>query len=140
MNTNGTPSYKLIEKLAEIGVNMNVTAIMTHQQVLSVSYALTGAPAIISVFAGRIADTGADYIKIMKQCLGCLLEDNQELLWASPREIHNYYEAEKMKCHIITMTPELIAKLSLKDKNLHWFSLDTVKMFHDDAQSAGLAI
>jgi transaldolase len=138
-NTKGEPSYTLIKKLATLGVKMNITAIMTLDQVQDVAEALALAPACyISVFAGRIADTGRDPIPLMQQAIKIMAPFPQlELIWASPRELLNIIQANDIGCHIITVTNELLNKLNLINKDLMEFSLETVKMFHDDAQKAG---
>ncbi len=139
MNTRGEHSTDLIRELADEGLRLNVTALMAPAQVDEVASALTGcAGAIVSVFAGRVADTGRDPIPLMQECLGLLEPMPQvELLWASPREILNVYQADAIGCHIITVTHDLLNKLALHDKDLTEYSLETVKMFHSDAQAAG---
>ena len=135
-NTKRESSIDLIKKLTDDGIKLNITAIMTPHQVLELPPAL--APMIISVFAGRIADTGVDPTPIMVQCKTYSLYKNAELLWASPREVLNIYQAEKLGADIITCTPDLIKKYEqLKGKELMDFSLDTVKMFYQDAKEAG---
>jgi transaldolase len=139
MNTRGERSTGLIRELAEEGLRLNVTALMAPQQVEEVATALTGCSgAIVSVFAGRVADTGRDPVPLMQECLALLEATPQvELLWASPREILNVYQADAIGCHIITVTHDLLSKLSLHDKDLIEYSLETVQMFHSDAQAAG---
>ena len=134
-NTKGEVSYPLLRELAELGVKQNATAIMTLEQIQSVTQALANGPdAVISVFAGRIADTGRDPLPIMKEAVTLIKPHSQlELLWASPREVFNVYQANDIGCHIITVTRSLIDKLDLHHKNLQEFSLDTVKMFRRDA-------
>ena len=138
-NTRGESSTTLVRRLSDEGLHLNVTAVMTVDQVAAVSEALaTGTDAIISVFAGRIADTGRDPIPIMQECLALLAPRAElELLWASPREILNVYQAHDIGCHIITVTHDLLAKLSLAGKDLAAYSLETVRMFHGDAVKAG---
>ena len=139
MNTKRECSYKLIRKLSQKNIQLNITAMMTLEQVRKVSEAIKGGPScFLSVFAGRIADTGIDPIPMMKDALK-LLEGNpnSELLWASPREVLNIYQAESIGCHIITATNEIIKKLNLKGKNLSDYSQETVQMFFNDAQAAG---
>jgi len=139
-NTRGEPSTELIRELAAAGVKLNVTAICTLAQVRDVAQALAGgAPSIVSVFAGRIADTGRDPIPLMREALGiCRAADRRiQLLWASPRELLNIVQAAEMGCDIITVTPDLLAKLALYGKDLATFSLETVQMFYRDAQAAG---
>ena len=137
-NTNGLSSVPLIRELSSQGLKLNITAIMTVDQVKQVVDAIDHrTPSVISVFAGRIADTGRDPIPIMSKSLELLkTKPLAELLWASPREVLNLYQADEIGCHIITMLPELITKISLKEKSLEDYSLDTVKMFYNDALSA----
>ena len=126
-------------------MKLNVTAICTLEQVREVAAALAGgAPSVISVFAGRIADTGRDPIPLMREALAiCRAADRAsgargiELLWASPREVLNIAQAAEIGCDIITVTPDLLAKLALYGKELAAFSLETVQMFHRDAEAAG---
>src|SRR5215470_4651131 len=115
---------------------------MTVAQVDAVTGALRGgAPANISVFAGRIADTGRDPVPIMRRVLATMAAaPNAELIWASPREVLNIVQADDIGCHIITVTHDLLAKLHLLRKDLDEFSLDTVRMFHDDARAAGFTL
>jgi len=139
MNTQRVSTAPLIQRLTQAGVQLNITAILTLEQVHEVGDALRGgASAFVSVFAGRIADTGRDPIPLMQSALE-LLQPNSaaELLWASPREVLNVYQAEAIGCHIITATNDLLKKLSLKDKDLTDYSQETVQMFYSDAQSAG---
>ena len=139
MNTKRVSTAGLIRELSQEGVQLNITAILTLDQVDEVANALHGgAPAFVSVFAGRIADTGVDPIPLMKAALDRLKPvPNAELLWASPREVLNVYQAEAIGCHIITATNDLLKKLNLKDKNLTDYSQETVQMFYNDAQAAG---
>lgn len=139
MNSEGKPSYDLIRQLAHARVKQNVTALMTLEQVREVSFALSKGPSsYVSVFAGRIADTGRDPMSIMTAALELLRPYPQlELIWASPRELLNIIQADAIGCHIITVTNDLLAKLSLLGKDLWQFSLETVKMFRDDAIKAG---
>lgn len=132
----------LIRKLSSEGVILNITAIMTVEQVKAVATCLDPAtPAIISVFAGRIADTGVDPVPLMADCLDALKErPRAELLWASPRELLNVFQADEVGCQIITATPDILAKLKLVGKDLADYSLDTVKMFFTDASAAGFSI
>jgi transaldolase len=138
-NTEGESSADLVEDLSRDGLRLNVTALMTVGQVETMAHALEPSPgSIVSVFAGRIADTGRDPVPIMIECLKALQGVPQvELLWASPREILNVYQADEIGCHIITVTHDLLAKLSLRDKDLAEYSLETVQMFHRDAAKAG---
>lgn len=132
----------LIQRLSRSGIVVNVTAILTLEQVDRVVEALDPAtPAIVSVFAGRIADTGVDPLPIMKQARLILLDrPRAELLWASPRELLNIFQAESAGCHIITVPPEILGKLSLIGRNLADYSLETVNMFHRDAHAADYRI
>lgn len=141
-NTQAEPSYALIKKLAANNVKMNVTALMTLDQVYDVAEALSKAPSsYISVFAGRIADTGRDPLPIMKKSLEIMQQYPQlELIWASPRELLNIFQADELGCHIITVTNDILKKLEFVGKDLTEFSLDTVKMFRDDAIKAGFAL
>lgn len=142
MNTKGESTVPLVGELAQNGVKVNVTAIMTLVQVTDLSKVLVDrVPAVVSVFAGRIADTGIDPIPVMKQCREILnANKDAELLWASPRELLNIFHAEETGCDIITVLPEIIKKLSFVGYDLHNFSLDTVKMFFNDAVSSGLTL
>jgi transaldolase len=141
-NTRGEASINLIRKLTRAGVKVNVTAMMTLAQVRDVSQALDGGPpAYVSVFAGRIADTGRDPMPLMAAAAEMLrLHPNIELIWASPREVLNIFQADLVGCPIITATNDILKKLDLVGKDLHVFSLDTVKMFRDDALKAGYAL
>jgi transaldolase len=141
-NTRREPAYDLVNRLSHAGVKLNVTALMTLEQVQAVTDALRGgAPSNISVFAGRIADTGRDPVPHMKAALEIMnAEPNAELIWASPRELLNVFQAHEIGCHIITVTNDILKKLSLRDKDLSDYSLETVKMFHDDAKAAGFSI
>jgi len=139
-NTRGAPSTDLIRELAAGGVKLNVTALCTLDQVREVAGALAGgAPSVISVFAGRIADTGRDPIPLMREALSICRAAHRgiELLWASPREVLNIVQAAEIGCDIITVTSDLLAKLPLIGKPLDAFSLETVQMFHRDADAAG---
>jgi transaldolase len=141
-NTKRLPATTLIERLSGAGIKVNVTALMTLDQVRAVTAALKGgAPSNISVFAGRIADTGRDPIPLMKSALDIMSAAPQcELIWASPRELLNIFQADEIGCHIITVTHDILKKLEFVDRCLDEFSLDTVKMFHDDAQRAGFVL
>jgi transaldolase len=138
-NTRRQPSYDLLRRLSKAGVKLNVTALMTLEQVREVSAALTATPhAYVSVFAGRIADTGRDPVPLMAAAVELLRPYPQlELIWASPRELLNVFQANDVGCHIITATNDILKKLSLVGKDLHDYSLDTVKMFYNDALEAG---
>jgi transaldolase len=141
-NTEGEPATSLIRTLAKAGVKLNVTALMTLAQVRDVSTALANGPrACVSVFAGRIADTGRDPIPMMAAAVQLLAPYPQiELIWASPREVLNIFHADEIGCHIITVTHDILAKLSLFGKDLDEYSLDTVKMFRNDAVAAGFRL
>jgi transaldolase len=141
-NTKGVMTTPLIRELASEGIVLNITAIMTVQQVEHVAEALSpDVSAIVSVFAGRIADTGVDPIPIMKDSLATLKsKPKAELLWASPREILNVFQADEIGTHIITATPDILNKLKLFGTDLADYSLDTVKMFYNDALAAGFTI
>jgi len=141
-NTRQEMAYDLIERLSGAGVRLNVTAILTLEQVKNVADALKDGPdSIVSVFAGRIADTGIDPVPVMQEALTLLkVAPKAELLWASPREVLNIYQADNIGCHIITATNDLIRKLALGGKDLAEYSLETVQMFYDDAQSAGYTL
>lgn len=140
--TGGEFCGKVIRTLADEGVVLNVTALMSVEQVKAVAQSLNPkVPAIVSVFAGRIADTGRDPIPHMERCREALSAlAKAELLWASPRELLNIFQADAMGCDIITVTNDLLAKLSLVGKDLDEYSLDTVKMFYRDAAAAGYSI
>jgi transaldolase len=138
-NSRGESSAPLVKTLAKSGIKLNVTAMLTLSQVATTRDALAGGPpAYISVFAGRIADTGLDPIPIMAAAVAILsLSPNIELIWASPRELLNVFQADSVGCHIITATNDILKKLSLVGKDLTDYSLDTVKMFKNDAEGAG---
>ena len=141
-NTKSRPTTELVHKLSHAGVKLNITALMTVEQVRTVTSAVIGgAPCCISVFAGRIADSGRDPMPIMRQSVEIMrASPNAELIWASPRELLNVMQAEEVGCHIITATNDILKKLELIGKDLTEFSLDTVKMFHEDATKAGFAL
>lgn len=143
-NTRGEFTGPAIRELAKAGIVVNVTAVFTVEQVIDVAAALLpDVPSIISVFAGRIADTGRDPIPQMAGCLYALEEakmDKAELLWASPREVLNIFQANEIGCHIITCGGDMIAKLHLIGKNLDEFSRETVEMFFTDAKVSGFTI
>lgn len=141
-NTQGESSAKLVHDLAREGVKLNVTALTALDQVREMSVALAGGPpAIVSVFAGRVADTGRDPVPHMAAAVECVRSyPNIELIWASPRELLNILQADAIGCHIITVTNDILKKLTLIGKDLHEYSLDTVKMFHDDAMKAGYTL
>lgn len=141
-NTRGEWTDSLVRELSNEGVQLNVTALMTAAQVDRVAKALAGgAPSNISVFAGRVADTGQDPVPLMRDSLEAASQaEAAELIWASPRELLNIFQADEIGCHIITVTHDILGKLGLVGKDLDEFSLDTVKMFHGDAQEAGFTI
>jgi len=141
-NTRREFAGPLIERLSRAGVVVNVTALMTPEQVERVTERLDAkTPAIISVFAGRIADTGRDPMPIMAKAVRAMKsKPKAELIWASPRELLNVFQADYVGCHIITATNDILKKLSLVDKDLDQYSLETVEMFYKDARAAGYSI
>jgi transaldolase len=141
-NTRREPAYDLVRRLANEGVKLNITAIMTIEQVRNVVDAVKdGAPSCVSVFAGRIADTGRDPVPIMSECVEILkAAPRAELIWASPRELLNIIQADAIGCHIITVTNDILKKLPLIGKDLGDYSLDTVQMFYDDGRKAGFTL
>lgn len=141
-NTKGEFSGALIERLSKAGVQLNVTALLTLDQVRQVTERLAvETPAIISVFAGRIADTGRDPVPIMAEAVKAMRsKPKAELIWASPRELLNIFQADAIGCHIITATNDILKKLPLVGKSLDQYSLETVEMFHRDASAAGYGI
>jgi transaldolase len=141
-NTKKQFAGPLIERLSRAGVALNVTAVMTLEQVRSVTDRLdANVPAIISVFAGRIADTGRDPVPIMAEAVKIMAtRPKAELIWASPRELLNIFQADAVGCHIITATNDILKKLSIVEKDLEQYSLETVQMFHEDAHAAGYTI
>jgi len=138
-NTRRHSCYELVRKLAKNGVKVNVTALMALEQVRDVVAVLDPEiPSYVSVFAGRIADTGRDPVPLMAAAVELLkTRPKAELIWASPRELLNIFHADEIGCHVITVTHDILKKLSLVGKGLDEYSLDTVKMFHEDAQKAG---
>jgi transaldolase len=138
-DTRGTSTAGVVRELSDSGVHLNVTALMTMAQVEVVTSAVAGGPgAVISVFAGRVADTGRDPVPLMREALETMAPHPQlELLWASPREILNVRQADDIGVHIITVTHDLLRKLPLLGKDLGAFSLETIRMFHSDAAAAG---
>ena len=140
-NTKRAPAYDLIHRLSQAGVKVNVTAVLTLEQVRDVVAALKGgAPSNVSVFAGRIADTGRDPVPLMAEAVDILRSaPKAELIWASPRELLNIFQADEIGCHIITVTHDILKKLPLVGRSLEEFSLDTVKMFYEDARAAGFS-
>jgi transaldolase len=140
--TSGEFCGPVIGELSRAGVAVNVTAVMTLDQVRRIVDCLAPeTPAIISIFAGRIADTGRDPLPLMQEALQVMrTRPKAELIWASPRELLNVFHAEAVGCDIITVTNDVLAKLTNVGKDLAQFSLETVKMFHDDATKAGFAL
>jgi transaldolase len=141
-NTKGASAATLARKLASAGVKLNVTALLTLDQVCEISAALAGGPpACVSVFAGRAADTGIDPVPLMRTALEILApHPNIELIWASPRELLNIVQADEIGCHIITVTNDILAKTTLLGKSLSEYSLETVQMFHRDATASGFTL
>jgi transaldolase len=141
-STTGESMASLIRELSEDGAKINVTALFTTAQVELITAAVKdGAPSYISVFAGRIADAGVDPMPIMARAVEIMAEaPRAELIWASPREILNLVQADEVGCHIITITQDLLGKLDCLGKSLEQYSLETVRMFHDDALAAGFAL
>lgn len=141
-NTKREPSYALVRKLSAAGVKLNVTALMPLTQVSAVVDALDASvPSYVSIFAGRIADTGRDPVPLMTAALEIVKQKPKaELIWASPRELLNIFQADQIGCHIITVTNDILKKLDLVGYGLDEYSLDTVKMFYNDAVTAGFRI
>ena len=140
--TEGESMAPLVRELSEDGVQVNVTALFTTAQVELITAALKeGAPSYISVFAGRIADAGIDPVPVMAKAVDIMVDaPRSELIWASPREILNVVQADRVGCHVITITQDLLAKLDSLGKDLDQFSLETVQMFHRDARAAGFTL
>jgi transaldolase len=141
-NTRGEPAYDLAGRLSHAGVRLNITAIMTLEQVRDVLLKLSPkTSSYISIFAGRIADTGRDPLALMAAAVELLkIVPSSELIWASPRELLNVFHAEAIGCHIITVTNDILKKMKLVGYDLGSYSLDTVKMFYEDASSAGFSL
>lgn len=142
-NTTGTTSAPLVRDLCADGIKVNVTALMTLAQVEEMVEVIKDGPAsYVSVFAGRIADTGLDPVPLMRAAVRELAAGapRAELIWASPRELLNIFQADEIGCHVITVTHDLLAKLSNVGRDLNQFSLDTVRMFHDDAAASGFTL
>ncbi len=138
-NTRGEPAFDVVRRLSQSGVKVNVTAVMSLEQIRAAAEALSGgAPSYVSVFAGRVADTGRDPVPLMREAL-TLLEraPDAELMWASPREVLNVIQAHEIGCPIITLTADILARLPALGRDLEDFSLETVRMFFDDAAVAG---
>ncbi|MHB8532376.1 MAG: transaldolase [Solirubrobacteraceae bacterium] len=140
--TKGESMAPLVRELSEQGVKVNVTALFTTAQVELITAAVKdGAPSYVSVFAGRIADAGVDPVPLMARAVDIMVAaPHAELIWASPREILNLVQANRVGCHIITVTHDLIKKLDCLGKNLEQYSLETVQMFHVDAAAAGFTL
>jgi transaldolase len=141
-NTRREPALDLIHRLSHAGIRLNITAILTLDQVRHVAAALAGgAPSNVSVFAGRIADTGRDPVPLMAKAVEMVsVHPGMELIWASPRELLNIFQADSIGCHIITATSDVLQKLALVGKDLDEYSLDTVKMFRSDAVKSGFNV
>ena len=141
-NTWGEPSRGLVKRLSRAGLHLNVTALLTLDHVREVAPCLADGPSsYVSMFAGRVADTGVDPVPLMAAAVEALRPyRNVELIWASPREILNVFQAASVGCHVITVTHEMLRKLSLAGKDLREYSLETVRMFYDDGQKAGYAL
>lgn len=138
-NTKGEKTVNLINKLSKLGVKCNITAVLTLEQVREVFKSVDkDTPTILSIFSGRIADTGRDPVKIFKSAINiCKNKKKLELLWASTREVYNLYEADNINADIITVPYSILSKLEMYNKNLKKLSLDTVKTFYRDAKKAG---
>jgi transaldolase len=138
-NTKRESAIPLVRKLSQDGIPVNVTAIFTLKQVDDVVDAVRGgAPCFVSVFAGRIADTGIDPVPVMAEAVKKLrAASNTQLIWASPRELLNVFQADEIGCQVITVTNDIIKKLSLVGKDMDAYSLETVKMFYEDGKAAG---
>jgi transaldolase len=141
MTTNGAPTYDLVRHLSKDGIQLNVTALLTLEQVRDVCGALQrDVPAYVSVFAGRIADTGRDPVPLMREAVAMVNDVNAQLIWASPRELLNVFQADEIGCHVITATTDILKKLPLVGKDLHEFSQETVQMFRRDAVKSGYSL
>jgi transaldolase len=138
-NTRRQPMYRLIHRLSAEGIQVNGTALLTLDQLRHVAQALEGgAPSYISVFAGRIADTGRDPVPVMKSALEIMAPNRKcQLVWASPRELLNIFQADEIGCHVITATSDVLKKIPIIGRDLHDYSLETVQMFHNDAARSG---
>jgi transaldolase len=141
-NTQGELALGTITRLSKRGVKLNVTALLTLEQVRAVSLALDDdAPSFVSVFAGRIADTGRDPVPVMAAAVELLRpRPDIQLIWASPRELLNIFHADEAGCHVITVSPDILNKLALVDKDLDGYSLETVRMFYNDARRSGFTL
>jgi len=139
-NTKGDYTFRVIEKLINNNIKLNITAVFTHKQIDDLRRILPdNNDTIISIFAGRISDTGRNPVHYIDYALS-RLQGKGQILWASTRHVYNIFEAEEARCHIITVTPDQIKKLSLQDKDLTEYSLETVKMFYNDAVSSGFSL
>jgi transaldolase len=141
-NTRGKSMQRLIRRLSNDGIQVNVTALLSLEQVREVCQALRGGVAsYVSVFAGRVADTGRDPVPLMKAAVELVGEEpGRELIWASPRELLNIFQADEIGCHVITVTSDILKKLKLIGKDLHEYSLETVLMFYKDAAESGYTL
>jgi transaldolase len=141
-NTKGQKAAPLIERLAKAGIQLNITAILTLEQVMDAAAVLRrDVPSFVSVFAGRIADTGRDPVPLIEKSIEVIRPlSASQLIWASPRELLNVFQADAAGCHVITATSEILEKLALVGKDLGEYSLDTVRMFHRDAQVSGFSL
>tara|TARA_Y200000002_G_scaffold373029_1_gene371569 strand:+ start:320 stop:1057 length:738 start_codon:yes stop_codon:yes gene_type:complete len=140
-NTKNKYSYEIIKRLSDEGVKLNITAIMTKDQVDNVYKSLNKQTmSYVSIFAGRIADTGRNPEELIKYAVKIKEDYKSEIIWASTRELYNIFQSADLNCDVITVTPEIIKKLNNLEKNLEEYSLDTVKMFYEDAKSAGYKI
>lgn len=141
-NTQQVPTYSIVKELSDKGVKLNVTALMTLEQTSNVLQNLNPeVPSYISIFAGRIADTGVDPVPLMAEAVKMMsVNPKAELIWASPRELLNIFHADSVGCQVITVTNDILKKLELVGYNLDSYSLDTVKMFYNDAQQAGFTL
>jgi transaldolase len=138
-NTHRQPMYNLIRRLTLEGIRVNATAVLALDQVRRSAQALkAGAPSYISIFAGRVADTGRDPVPLMKSALELMAANPScQLVWASPRELLNIFQADAIGCHIVTVTSDILKKIRLIGKDLQDLSLETVQMFYDDATRSG---
>ena len=141
-NTKSQSTSPLVARLSADGIQVNVTAIMTLEQVREVAKALSpNTPSNVSIFAGRIADTGRDPVPVVAEAHAILADrPAAEIIWASPREVFNIWHADSVGCHIITVTDDLLAKLAMSGKDLDLYSLETVRMFYDDAKTAAYVL
>ena len=141
-NMSQKSSVDVVRHLVLEDIQLNITALMTPDQVRVISPVLGNhIPSFISIFAGRVADTGREPGPLMREAVEIMSQyPNQELIWASPRELLNIYHADEVGCHVITVTHDILKKLALLGKDLDEFSLDTVKMFHQDAKKAGFEL